>query len=179
MAGWHHRLDGCEFEWTQGVGDGQGGLAGCNSWGCKESDMTEQLNWTDCGRASCIKPFPNSLTSSFLTPLGAVPLIAGLQLGHLRPVTLKDHHLGIHILFPSTCEFLQDPGSSNVHQGAQLRYLPSVCHLSSKSQKSSARKEEKQGENRCKSADTRKAWADTTYSSENVDLELGQGKSQV
>ena len=47
MAGWHHRLDGPEFEWTLRVGDGQGGLACYDSWGCKESDMTEQLNWTD------------------------------------------------------------------------------------------------------------------------------------
>ena len=47
MAGWHHRLDGCEFEWTPGVGDGQGGLACCGSWGGKESDMTEWLNWTE------------------------------------------------------------------------------------------------------------------------------------
>ena len=47
MAGWHHRLDGHEFGWTLGVGDGQGGLACCDSWGCKESDMTEQLNWTE------------------------------------------------------------------------------------------------------------------------------------
>ena len=47
MAGWHHRLDGHEFEWTQGVGDGQGGLACCNSWGRKESDTTEWLNWTE------------------------------------------------------------------------------------------------------------------------------------
>ena len=45
MAGWHHQLDGHEFEWTLGIGDGQGGLACCNSWGRKESDMTEQLNW--------------------------------------------------------------------------------------------------------------------------------------
>ena len=47
MAGWHHRLDGRESEWTPGVGDGQGGLAWCNSWGHKELDMTEWLNWTD------------------------------------------------------------------------------------------------------------------------------------
>ena len=47
MAGWHHRLNGLEFEWTPGVRDGQGGLACCNSWGCKESDTTERLNWTD------------------------------------------------------------------------------------------------------------------------------------
>ena len=44
MVGWHHRLNGHGFGWTPGVGDGQGGLACCGSWGCKESDMTEQLN---------------------------------------------------------------------------------------------------------------------------------------
>ena len=44
MAGWHHLLDAHEFGWTPGVGDGQGGLACCDSWGCKESDTTEQLN---------------------------------------------------------------------------------------------------------------------------------------
>ena len=47
MAGWHHRLDEHESEWTPGVGDGQGGLACCHSWGHKESDTTEQLNWTE------------------------------------------------------------------------------------------------------------------------------------
>ena len=47
MAGWHYGLDGHESEWTLGVGDGQGGLACCNSWGCKESDTTERLNWTE------------------------------------------------------------------------------------------------------------------------------------
>ena len=58
MAGWHHRLDGHGFEWTPGVGDGQGGLACCSPWGCKESDMTEWLNWTE---------FQGTLTSSLLT----------------------------------------------------------------------------------------------------------------
>ena len=47
MAGWHCLLDGHEFEWTLGVGDGQRGLACCDSWGCKESDMIEGLNWTE------------------------------------------------------------------------------------------------------------------------------------
>ena len=47
MAGWHHGLDGRESEWTPGVGDGQGGLVCCDPWGCKESDTTEQLNWTE------------------------------------------------------------------------------------------------------------------------------------
>ena len=47
MVGWHHRLNGHEFEQTPGVGDGQGSLACCNPWGLKESDMTERLNWTE------------------------------------------------------------------------------------------------------------------------------------
>ena len=47
MAGWHHWLDGRESEWTPGVGDGQGGLACCDSLGRKESDRTERLNWTE------------------------------------------------------------------------------------------------------------------------------------
>ena len=47
MAGWHHWFDGRESEWTPGDGDGQGGLACCDSWGHKESDTTEQLNWTE------------------------------------------------------------------------------------------------------------------------------------
>ena len=47
MSGWHHQLDGHESEWTPGDGDGQGGLACYDSWGCKESDMTERLNWTE------------------------------------------------------------------------------------------------------------------------------------
>ena len=41
MVGWHHRLEGHGFGWTLGVGDGQGGLACCSPWGCKESDTTE------------------------------------------------------------------------------------------------------------------------------------------
>ena len=48
-AGWHHWLNGHEFQWTLGVGDGQGGLACCDSWGRKESDTTERLNWVDMG----------------------------------------------------------------------------------------------------------------------------------
>ena len=47
MAGWHHWLDGRESEWTAGVGDEQGGLACCDSWGHKESDTTQRLNWTE------------------------------------------------------------------------------------------------------------------------------------
>ena len=46
MVGWHHQFNGHEFEQAPGVGDGQGGLVYCSPWGCKELDMTEQLNST-------------------------------------------------------------------------------------------------------------------------------------
>ena len=62
MAGWHHLLNAHEFGWTLGVGDGQGGLACCNSWGRKESDMTERLNWKTPGKVNidfpCARSFP-------------------------------------------------------------------------------------------------------------------------
>ena len=47
MVGWHHRLDGCEFEQAPGVGDGQGSLSCCSPCSHNELDMTEQLNWTE------------------------------------------------------------------------------------------------------------------------------------
>ena len=47
MVGWHHRHNGHGFGWTPGVSDGQGGQACCGSWGHKELDVTEQLNWTE------------------------------------------------------------------------------------------------------------------------------------
>ena len=47
MAGWHHWLDAHEFRWTLGVVDGQGSMAYWESWGCKESDMTEWVKWTE------------------------------------------------------------------------------------------------------------------------------------
>ena len=47
IVGWHHRLNGYEFEWTLRAGDGQGGLVCCSPWGHKELDTTEQLNWTE------------------------------------------------------------------------------------------------------------------------------------
>ena len=60
VVGWHHRLNGHEFEWTLGVGDGQGGLACYSPWDCNYSDMTECLNWT--GHLGCILS-PAYLTS--------------------------------------------------------------------------------------------------------------------
>ena len=50
MVGWHHLLNGHEFEQVPGVGDGQGSLACCSPWGYNESDTTKQLNWTELKR---------------------------------------------------------------------------------------------------------------------------------
>ena len=47
IVGWHHWHNGHGFGWSLGVGDRQGGMACCGSWGLKESDMAEQLNWTE------------------------------------------------------------------------------------------------------------------------------------
>ena len=73
MAGWHHQLDGREFEWTLGFGDGQGGLACCDSWGRKELDMTERLNWTElivtkrlCNMDTQIMAFMTHMLFSFV-----------------------------------------------------------------------------------------------------------------
>ena len=56
IAGWHHWLNGHGFGWTLAVGDGQGGLACCGSWGLKESDMAEWLNWTELNHHPIPKP---------------------------------------------------------------------------------------------------------------------------
>ena len=63
MVGWHHQLNGHGFGWTQGVVDGQGGLVCCGSWGCKELDMTEWLDWTEL---NCTKK-KSGLGASFKT----------------------------------------------------------------------------------------------------------------
>ena len=68
MAGWHHWLDGCESGWTPGVGDGQGGLACCDLWGHKESDMTEWLNWTELNCPGIIKKCGKACHSWFDSP---------------------------------------------------------------------------------------------------------------
>ena len=67
MAGWHHRLNGHESEWTPGVGDGQGGLVCCNSWGHKESDTTERLNWTELNTLVQTKIFKNMTQKNWST----------------------------------------------------------------------------------------------------------------
>ena len=81
MAGWHHRLDGREFEWTLGAGDGQGGLACCDPWGRKELDMTERLNWTELNGLVVFPTFFNfslnlAIRSSWSEPQSAPSLVS-------------------------------------------------------------------------------------------------------
>ena len=71
MAGWHHGLDERESEWTLGDGDGQGVLMCCDSWGHKESDKTERLNWTELNQR---KEAPQNWESY------AMPLTHNMQL---------------------------------------------------------------------------------------------------
>ena len=80
MAGWHHWLDGHEFELTLVVGDGQGGLVCCDSWGCKELVMTEQLNWTE------LTDIPHWVTESSLKK-NLLP--TSLSLNQINLVLLK------------------------------------------------------------------------------------------
>ena len=69
VVGWHHQLEGHEFEQAPGVGDGQGSLVCCSPWGHKDSDMTEQLNWlTDAVTESEVKVKSLSSVRLFVTP---------------------------------------------------------------------------------------------------------------
>ena len=68
MVGWHHQLNGHEFEQALGVGDGQGGLACCSPQGGKELDMTERLNWTELSKNI-------TLASPLLSPTSSKPCL--------------------------------------------------------------------------------------------------------
>ena len=83
MVGWHHQLDGHEFKQALGVGDGQGSLECCSPWGCKELDITEQLNWAEPSPTQgerqplgpCPPPLPSPapLTEKLLVPQDSPP----------------------------------------------------------------------------------------------------------
>ena len=87
MVGWHHPLDGRGFGLTPGVGDGQGGLVCCGSWGCKESDTTERLNWCSVIVQICFLKLwrLNTLVNSSINCKWQLGLIAITLLGKERP----------------------------------------------------------------------------------------------
>ena len=93
MSGWHHWLDGCESELTPGVGDGQGGLACCDSWGCKESDTTERLIWSDpcLWWELLLQACPNLICSSMLRPYATLSVKSQISLGHLLFLGISRH----------------------------------------------------------------------------------------
>ena len=80
MVGWNHLLNGYGFGWILGFGDGQGGMACCGSWSCKESDTSEWLNWTDgreenteeslvyCSKVKIMKPQKTIAVNLELSP---------------------------------------------------------------------------------------------------------------
>ena len=103
-AGWHHRLNGHGFVYTPGVGDGQGGLACCDSWGCKESDTTEWLNWTElsgsewvsyCGLI-CISLMVNDVEHLFMYLLAIY--ISTLEKYRSKPLTHFKTELFVFLL---------------------------------------------------------------------------------
>ena len=88
MAGCHHGLDGHESEWTPGVGDRQGGLACCDSWGRKESDTTERLNWTEL-KLTCLSSRTHLIITGLCCILG---LYHSLKSCALPPSFLFQNH---------------------------------------------------------------------------------------
>ena len=81
MAGWHHWLDGHESQWTPGVGDGQGGLVCCDSWGHEESDTTERLNWTEL--------IDTKMNSKWWIFMRSGPTIKNVLTQHVEILTLE------------------------------------------------------------------------------------------
>ena len=133
MAGWHHQLDGHEFEKTPGDGEGQGCLTCCSPWGRKESDTTEQLNWTELNSSPILYPW--SLTgvipwvllsglSKYLLALYSIPSVLSLVQGFLR--YCPDHSHGSLAFFLPFWYLLSfcpsDPLWTILHTAAKLSY---------------------------------------------------------
>ena len=118
IVGWHHPLNGHGFGWTPGAGNGQGGLACCSSWGCKESDTTEWLNWTE----NSISYIPDGLTDTWilLHPFGD----GKHQLTRYGPVVTDD--LSIHLLMHWSLWSLSTWGFSILEKNAKLKDLFTV-----------------------------------------------------
>ena len=87
MAGWHPWLDGCESQWTPGVSDGQGGLACWDSFGRKESDTTEHLNWTELNEKK------NEVKKPYILPFMFLYQNILLQRKHYGSIGRKGKHL--------------------------------------------------------------------------------------
>ena len=124
MVGWHHWLNGHGFGWTLGVGDGQGGLACRGSWGRKESDTTEWLNWTDSmGEKTWLVLSRKFMEISFGTILiSSFPFFCRLLIVHPKP---SEKIFGLLVLFTMFSHY--DYHSSNIYSNLQL--LPDLAIL--------------------------------------------------
>ena len=100
--GWHHWLNGHGFGWTPGVGDGQGSLACCSPWGCKESDTTEQLNWIELG----------AVISAFYRWEGVAEWVERLASRSCGQVSDSSFFLLVFGHFASISSMINAPGSS-------------------------------------------------------------------
>ena len=125
MVEWHHRLNGHESEQTLGVGDGQGSLACCSLWGCKELDTTEQLNWTDQTlKLGVIRPITNSLTSWTTQPyLPLTPSTWTLWV-HSRCSINALNELRTHVINSKSWNL--SPSSSNRHASSMEAFGKSI-----------------------------------------------------
>ena len=132
-VGWHHWLNGHEFEQAPGVGDGQGSLACCSPWGCKELDKTEQLNWT----ALKISPLPDEvISSSWCVSVNSGLADSFVHLAKLSPLPAAHTHTHlpcsghIYLPFAITCvgEWLwnedptRTPGVPTVRSSVGLKW---------------------------------------------------------
>ena len=116
MAGWHHWLNERESEWTPGVGDGQGGLACCDSWGRKESDTSERLNWTELNLYNTVYQllllFSRKVMANSLWPHGLQQARPSLSPSLLKFTSIESVILSNHLilccpllLLPIFCQF--------------------------------------------------------------------------
>ena len=115
MVGWHHWLHGHEFELVSGVGDGQEGLVCCSPWGCKESDTTEQLNWTELVTQT-VKNLP-AMPETWVWSLGQEDPLEKEMATHFSTLAWK-------ISWPEEPSGLQSMGSRRVrHDWPTLAYI--------------------------------------------------------
>ena len=110
IVGWHHWHNGHEFGETSGVGDGQGSLACCSSWGHKESDTTEQLNWTELNNG-IYGSFSILVSSGYMPSCGTVESYGGFIPSFLR---------NLHTIFHSGC--------INLYSDQQCKSVPFYPH---------------------------------------------------
>ena len=113
MAGWHHWLIGHESEWTLWVGDGQGGLACRDSSGHKESDTTDQMNWTELSDWTELMSIESLMPSNHLIlchPLVLLPSIS-------PSIRVFSNVSALCIRWPKYCSFRVNISFSNEHSG--------------------------------------------------------------